>query len=280
MHQICLEELTIRVMELERQMRAVHLDAQTARSSRFGQIKEMQDLQARAAAADERAAAADERSAVERIKTAQALNQCKVKQQQYRQQQISLHRELVANMQEQQQQLVQINDQQQDLLDSNGLVQLQLEDMLLAQVLLKQQLFSEQTAAAAASVDAAAQAAASVEGGLAAASVEGGLAAVSAAADAAPSIEGLQGELAARQAALAARKADLEARERRLQELDGCRAAEQEMQPMQRQMHEMQESRVRITLFEALDGADHFGAGRGTPHPAGRRMAPTSTIIP
>ena len=279
MHQICLEELTIRVMELERQMRAVHLDAQTARSSRFGQIKEMQDLQARAAAADERAAAADERSAVERIKTAQALNQCKVKQQQYRQLQISLHRELVANMQEQQQQLVQINDQQQDLLDSNGLVQLQLEDMLLAQVLLKQQLFSEQTAAAAASADAAAQAAASVEGGLAAASVEGGLAAVSAAADAAPSIEGLQGELAARQAALAARKADLEARERRLQELDGCRAAEQEMQPMQRQMHEMQESRVRITLFEALDGADHFGAGRGTPHPAGRRMAPTSTII-
>lgn len=280
MHQICLEELTIRVMELERQMRAVHLDAQTARSSRFAQIKEMQDLQARAAAADERAAAADERSAVERIKTAQALNQCKVKQQQYRQLQISLHRELVANMQEQQQQLVQINDQQQDLLDSNGLVQLQLEDMLLAQVLLKQQLFSEQTAAAAASADAAAQAAASVEGGLAAASVEGGLAAVSAAADAAPSIEGLQGELAARQAALAARKADLEARERRLQELDGCRAAEQEMQPMQRQMHEMQESRVRITLFEALDGADHFGAGRGTPHPAGRRMAPTSTIIP
>ena len=149
MHQICLEELTIRVMELERQMRAVHLDAQTARSSRFAQIKEMQDLQARAAAADERAAAADERSAVERIKTAQALNQCKVKQQQYRQLQISLHRELVANMQEQQQQLVQINDQQQDLLDSNGLVQLQLEDMLLAQVLLKQQLFSEQTAAAA-----------------------------------------------------------------------------------------------------------------------------------
>ena len=280
MHQICLEELTIRVMELERQMRAVHLDAQTARSSRFGQIKEMQDLQARAAAADERAAAADERSAVERIKTAQALNQCKVKQQQYRQLQISLHRELVAKMQEQQQQLVQINDQQQDLLDSNGLVQLQLEDMLLAQVLLKQQLFSEQTAAAAASADAAAQAAASVEGGLAAASVEGGLAAVSAAADAAPSIEGLQGELAARQAALAAREADLEARERRLQELDGCRAAEQEMQPMQRQMHEMQESRVRITLFEALDGADHFGAGRGTPHPAGRRMAPTSTIIP
>ena len=280
MHQICLEELTIRVMELERQMRAVHLDAQTARSSRFAQIKEMQDLQARAAAADERAAAADERSAVERIKTAQALNQCKVKQQQYRQLQISLHRELVANMQEQQQQLVQINDQQQDLLDSNGLVQLQLEDMLLAQVLLKQQLFSEQTAAAAASADAAAQAAASVEGGLAAASVEGGLAAVSAAADAAPSIEGLQGELAARQAALAARKADLEARERRLQELDGCRAAEQEMQPMQRQMHEMQENRVRITLFEALDGADHFGAGRGTPHPAGRRMAPTSTIIP
>ena len=278
MHQICLEELTIRVMELERQMRAVHLDAQTARSSRFAQIKEMQDLQARAAAADERAAAADERSAVERIKTAQALNQCKVKQQQYRQLQISLHRELVANMQEQQQQLVQINDQQQDLLDSNGLVQLQLEDMLLAQVLLKQQLFSEQTAAA--SADAAAQAAASVEGGLAAASVEGGLAAVSAAADAAPSIEGLQGELAARQAALAARKADLEARERRLQELDGCRAAEQEMQPMQRQMHEMQESRVRITLFEALDGADHFGAGRGTPHPARRRMAPTSTIIP
>ena len=280
MHQICLEELTIRVMELERQMRAVHLDAQTARSSRFAQIKEMQDLQARAAAADERAAAADERSAVERIKTAQALNQCKVKQQQYRQLQISLHRELVANMQEQQQQLVQINDQQQDLLDSNGLVQLQLEDMLLAQVLLKQQLFSEQTAAAAASADAAAQAAASVEGGQAAASVEGGLAAVSAAADAAPSIEGLQGELAARQAALAARKADLEARERRLQELDGCRAAEQEMQPMQRQMHEMQESRVRITLFEALDGADHFGAGRGTPHPAGRRMAPTLTIIP
>ena len=280
MHQICLEELTIRVMELERQMRAVHLDAQTARSSRFAQIKEMQDLRARAAAADERAAAADERSAVERIKTAQALNQCKVKQQQYRQLQISLHRELVANMQEQQQQLVQINDQQQDLLDSNGLVQLQLEDMLLAQVLLKQQLFSEQTAAAAASADAAAQAAASVEGGQAAASVEGGLAAVSAAADAAPSIEGLQGELAARQAALAARKADLEARERRLQELDGCRAAEQEMQPMQRQMHEMQESRVRITLFEALDGADHFGAGRGTPHPAGRRMAPTSTIIP
>ena len=280
MHQICLEELTIRVMELERQMRAVHLDAQTARSSRFAQIKEMQDLQARAAAADERAAAADERSAVERIKTAQALNQCKVKQQQYRQLQISLHRELVANMQEQQQQLVQINDQQQDLLDSNGLVQLQLEDMLLAQVLLKQQLFSEQTAAAAASADAAAQAAASVEGGQAAASVEGGLAAVSAAADAAPSIEGLQGELAARQAALAARKADLEARERRLQELDGCRAAEQEMQPMQRQMHEMQESRVRITLFEALDGADHFGAGRGTPHPANRRMAPTSTIIP
>ena len=280
MHQLCLGELTIRVMELERQMRAVHLDAQTARSSRFAQIKEMQDLQARAAAADERAAAADERSAVERIKTAQALNQCKVKQQQYRQLQISLHRELVANMQEQQQQLVQINDQQQDLLDSNGLVQLQLEDMLLAQVLLKQQLFSEQTAAAAASADAAAQAAASVEGGLAAASVEGGLAAVSAAADAAPSIEGLQGELAARQAALAARNADLEARERRLQELDGCRAAEQEMQPMQRQMHEMQESRVRITLFEALDGADHFGAGRGTPHPAGRRMAPTSTIIP
>ena len=280
MEQICLEDLTIRVMELERQMRAVHLDAQTARSSRFGQIKEIQDLQARAAAADERAAAADERSAVERIKTAQALNQCKVKQQQYRQLQISLHRELVAKMQEQQQQLVQINDQQQDLLDSNGLVQLQLEDMLLAQVLLKQQLFSEQTAAAAASADAAAQAAASVEGGLAAASVEGGLAAVSAAADAAPSIEGLQGELAARQAALAARKADLEARERRLQELDGCRAAEQEMQPMQRQMHEMQESRVRITLFEALDGADHFGAGRGTPHPAGRRMAPTSTIIP
>ena len=278
MHQLCLEELTIRVMDLERQMRAVHLDAQTARSSRFAQIKEMQDLQARAAAADERAAAADERSAVERIKTAQALNQCKVKQQQYRQLQISLHRELVANMQEQQQQLVQINDQQQDLLDSNGLVQLQLEDMLLAQVLLKQQLFSEQTAAAAtASADAAAQAAASVEGGLAAASVEGGLAAVSAAADAAPSIEG---ELAARQAALAARKADLEARERRLQELDGCRAAEQEMQPMQRQKHEMQESRVRITLFEALDGADHFGAGRGTPHPAGRRMAPTSTIIP
>ena len=273
MEQICLEELTIRVMELERQMRAVHLDAQTARSSRFAQIKEMQHLQAGAAAADERAA-------VERIKTAQALNQCKVKQQQYRQLQISLHRELVANMQEQQQQLVQINDQQQDLLDSNGLVQLQLEDMLLAQVLLKQQLFSEQTAAAAASADAAAQAAASVEGGLAAASVEGGLAAVSAAADAAPSIEGLQGELAARQAALAARKADLEARERRLQELDGCRAAEQEMQPMQRQMHEMQESRVRITLFEALDGADHFGAGRGTPHPAGRRMAPTSTIIP
>ena len=222
MHQICLEELTIRVMELERQMRAVHLDAQTARSSRFAQIKEMQDLQARAAAADERAAAADERSAVERIKTAQALNQCKVKQQQYRQLQISLHRELVANMQEQQQQLVQINDQQQDLLDSNGLVQLQLEDMLLAQVLLKQQLFSEQTAAAAASADAAAQAAASVEGGLAAASVEGGLAAVSAAADAAPSIEGLQGELAARQAALAARTADLEARERRLQELDGA----------------------------------------------------------
>ena len=175
---------------------------------------------------------------------------------------------------------MQINDQQQDLLDSNGLVQLQLEDMLLAQVLLKQQLFSEQTAAAAASANAAAQAAASVEGGLAAASVEGGLAAVSAAADAAPSIEGLQGELAARQAALAARNADLEARERRLQELDGCRAAEQEMQPMQRQMHEMQESRVRITLFEALDGADHFGAGRGTPHPAGRRMAPTSTIIP
>ena len=165
MHQICLEELTIRVMELERQMRAVHLDAQTARSSRFAQIKEMQDLQARAAA-DERAAAADERSAVERIKTAQALNQCKVKQQQYRQLQISLHRELVANMQEQQQQLVQIHDQQQDLLDSNGLVQLQLEDMLLAQVLLKQQLFSEQTAAAAtASADAAAQAAASVEGG-------------------------------------------------------------------------------------------------------------------
>ena len=280
MHQICLEELTIRVMELERQMRAVHLDAQTARSSRFAQIKEMQDLQARAAAADERAAAADERAAVERIKTAQALNQCKVKQQQYRQLQISLHRELVANMQEQQQQLVQINDQQQDLLDSNGLVQLQLEDMLLAQVLLKQQLFSEQTAAAAASADAAAQAAASVEGGQAAASVEGGLAAVSAAADAAPSIEGLQGELAARQAALAARKADLEARERRLQELDGCRAAEQEMQPMQRQMQEMQESRVRITLFEALDGADHFGAGRGTPHPARRRMAPTSTIIP
>ena len=278
MHQLCLEELTIRVMDLERQMRAVHLDAQTARSSRFAQIKEMQDLQARAAAADERAAAADERAAVERIKTAQALNQCKVKQQQYRQLQISLHRELVANMQEQQQQLVQINDQQQDLLDSNGLVQLQLEDMLLAQVLLKQQLFSEQTAAA--SADAAAQAAASVEGGLAAASVEGGLAAVSAAADAAPSIEGLQGELAARQAALAARTADLEARERRLQELDGCRAAEQEMQPMQRQMHEMQESRVRITLFEALDGADHFGAGRGTPHPAGRRMAPTSTIIP
>ena len=280
MHQICLEELTIRVMELERQMRAVHLDAQTARSSRFAQIKEMQDLQARAAAADERAAAADERAAIEIIKTAQALNQCKVKQQQYRQLQISLHRELVAKMQEQQQQLVQINDQQQDLLDSNGLVQLQLEDMLLAQVLLKQQLFSEQTAAAAASADAAAQAAASVEGGLAAASVEGGLAAVSAAADAAPSIEGLQGELAARQAALAARKADLEARERRLQELDGCRAAEQEMQPMQRQMHEMQESRVRITLFEALDGADHFGAGRGTPHPAGRRLAPTSTIIP
>ena len=68
MHQICLEELTIRVMELERQMRAVHLDAQTARSSRFGQIKEMQDLQARAAASDERAAAADERAAVERIK--------------------------------------------------------------------------------------------------------------------------------------------------------------------------------------------------------------------
>ena len=126
MHQLCLGELTIRVMELERQMRAVHLDAQTARSSRFAQIKEMQDLQARAAAADERAAAADERSAVERIKTAQALNQCKVKQQQYRQLQISLHRELVANMQEQQQQLVQINDQQQDLLDSNGLVQLQL----------------------------------------------------------------------------------------------------------------------------------------------------------
>ena len=280
MEQICLEELTIRVMELERQMRAVQLDAQTARSSRFAQIKEMQDLQARAAAADERAAAADERSAVERIKTAQALNQCKVKQQQYRQLQISLHRELVAKMQEQQQQLVQINDQQQDLLDSNGLVQLQLEDMLLAQVLLKQQLFSEQTAAAAASANAAAQAAASVEGGQAAASVEGGLAAVSAAADAAPSIEGLQGELAARQAALAARKADLEARERRLQELDGCRAAEQEMQPMQRQMHEMQENRVRITLFEALDGADHFGAGRGTPHPAGRRMAPTSTIIP
>ena len=229
MHQICLEELTIRVMELERQMRAVHLDAQTARSSRFAQIKEMQHLQAGAAAADERAAAADERAAVEIIKTAQALNQCKVKQQQYRQLQISLHRELVANMQEQQQQLVQINDQQQDLLDSNGLVQLQLEDMLLAQVLLKQQLFSEQTAAAAASADAAAQAAASVEGGQAAASVEGGLAAVSAAADAAPSIEGLQGELAARQAALAARKADLEARERRLQELDGCRAAEQEI---------------------------------------------------
>ena len=277
MHQICLEELTIRVMELERQMRAVHLDAQTARSSRFAQIKEMQDLQARAAAADERAAAADERSAVERIKTAQALTQCKVKQQQYRQLQISLHRELVAKMQEQQQQLVQINDQQQDLLDSNGLVQLQLEDMLLAQVLLKQQLLHQHMQQAA---DAAAQAAASVEGGLAAASVEGGLAAVSAAADAAPSIEGLQGELAARQAALAARKADLEARERRLQELDGCRAAEQEMQPMQRQMHEMQESRVRITLFEALDGADHFGAGRGTPHPAGRRMAPTSTIIP
>ena len=166
MHQICLEELTIRVMELERQMRAVHLDAHTARSSRFAQIKEMQDLQARAAAADERAAAADERSAVERIKTAQALNQCKVKQQQYRQLQISLHRELVANMQEQQQQLVQINDQQQDLLDSNGLVQLQLEDMLLAQVLLKQQLFSEQTAATTtASADAAAQAAASVDGG-------------------------------------------------------------------------------------------------------------------
>ena len=106
MHQICLEELTIRVMELERQMRAVHLDAQTARSSRFAQIKERQDLQARAAAADERAAAADERSAVERIKTAQALNQCKVKQQQYRQLQISLHRELVANMQEQQQRQV------------------------------------------------------------------------------------------------------------------------------------------------------------------------------
>ena len=68
MHQICLEELTIRLMELERQMRAVHLDAQTARSSRFAQIKEMQDLQARAAAADERAAATDERSAVERKK--------------------------------------------------------------------------------------------------------------------------------------------------------------------------------------------------------------------
>ena len=230
MEQICLEELTIRVMELERQMRAVHLDAQTARSSRFAQIKEVQQLQAGASSADERAAAADERAAVEIIKTAQALNQCKVKQQQYRQLQISLHRELVAKMQEQQQQLVQINDQQQDLLDSNGLVQLQLEDMLLAQVLLKQQLFSEQTAAAAAaSADAAAQAAASVEGGLAAASVEGGLAAVSAAADAAPSIEGLQGELAAMQAALAARKAELEARERRLQELDGCRAAEQEI---------------------------------------------------
>ena len=68
MHQICLEELTIRVMELERQMRAVHLDAQTARSSRFAQIKEVQQLQAGAAAADERAAAADERAAVERIK--------------------------------------------------------------------------------------------------------------------------------------------------------------------------------------------------------------------
>ena len=56
------------------------------------------------------------------------------------------------------------------------------------------------------------------------------------AAYAAPSLEGLQGELAARQAALAARKADLEARERRLQELDGGTAAEQEMPPMQRQM--------------------------------------------
>ena len=172
MHQLCLGELTIRVMELERQMRAVHLDAQTARSSRFAQIKEMQDLQARAAAADERAAAADERSAVERIKTAQALNQCKVKQQQYRQLQISLHRELVANMQEQQQQLVQINDQQQDLLDSNGLVQLQLEDMLLAQVLLKQQLLHQQMQQAA---DAAAQAAASVDGGAGGGIGRGGL---------------------------------------------------------------------------------------------------------
>ena len=50
----------------------------------------------------------------------------------------------------------------------------------------------------------------------------------------------------------------MEARERRLQELDGGSAAEQEMPPMQRQMQEMQESRVRITLFESLDGADHF----------------------
>ena len=94
MHQICLEELTIRVMELERQMRAVHLDAQTARSSRFAQIKEMQDLQAGAAASDERAAAADERADSERIKTREALSQCKVKQQQHRQLLLSLGRDL------------------------------------------------------------------------------------------------------------------------------------------------------------------------------------------
>ena len=94
MEQICLEELTTRVLELERVIRSLLLDAETARASRMAQLQDVQQLQAAAAAADARAAAADERADSERIKTREALSQCKVKQQQHRQLLLSFGRDL------------------------------------------------------------------------------------------------------------------------------------------------------------------------------------------
>ena len=52
MEAICLEELAIRLLEVERVARAMVLAEDSARSSRFQQFKELQQLRAEAEAAD------------------------------------------------------------------------------------------------------------------------------------------------------------------------------------------------------------------------------------
>ena len=119
----------------------------------MAQLQDVQQLQAAAAAADARAAAAaDERADSERIKTREALSQCKVKQQQHRQLLLSLGRDLRQLIVDQQPQQQLIVDQQTQLSVDQQLIVDQQQDMLLAQVLLKEQLAAAEADAAAVTV--------------------------------------------------------------------------------------------------------------------------------